>query len=367
MRPVSCVTACAIGLSVVVGLLVTSIARNPSSEVNPGDRIVEVDSGTRMLMGTFARVVAIARSVRTANACIEAAFDVQDRVESLMSYHRADSELNKVNRLADKTPVPVSPMTFEVLRHAIRFSELSEGTFDVTVGPLVDLWRTAGEANEPPTEEALAEARRKVGFRKLILDEKAQTVRFAEKGMRIDLGGIAKGYAVDKAVEAMQNRGALGGMVDLGGNIRCFGRAPRGQRKWRIGIQDPDVAPDDFDGMKYLLVLELEDVSVATSGDYRRFTVVQGQKHSHVLDTRSGQGAARLVSDTIIAPDGTTADALSTAVNVLGAEAGLALIDRLPSVEAIVIPGGGPTRLLFSNGARAYIDPAYKDAITGLP
>ncbi len=171
--------------------------------------------------------------------------------------------------------------------------------------------------------------------------------------MRIDLGGIAKGYAVDKAVEAMQKLGALGGMVDLGGNIRCFGRAPRGQEKWRIGLQDPNVAPDEFDGSKYLLVLEIADESVATSGDYRRFAVVKGEKESHILDTRSGKGASKLVSDTIIAPDAITADALSTAVNVLGPEAGMALIERLPSVEAILIPADGPDTLLYSSGARA--------------
>ncbi|MEN6338325.1 MAG: FAD:protein FMN transferase [Phycisphaerales bacterium] len=334
----------AVGL--VLGLVYLSIARRP---------LIEVDSGTRVLMGTFGRVVVIARSERTANACIEAAFGVQDRIETLMSYHRPESELNQVNRSAAQGPVPVNPMTFEVLRKAVSFSKLSDGAFDVTVGPLVDLWRAAGEANEPPTQEAVAEARRKVGYEKLILDDKEATVRFAEEGMRIDLGGIAKGYAVDKAVEAMQSKGALGGMVDLGGNIRCFGQAPRGQQKWRIGIQDPNVSPDDMDGSKYLLVLELADASVATSGDYRRFAVVQGQKESHILDTHTGKGASKLVSDTIIALDATTADALSTAVNVLGAEAGLALIERLPSVEAIIIPAGAPARLLYSRGAHAYI------------
>lgn len=173
--------------------------------------------------------------------------------------------------------------------------------------------------------------------------------------MRIDLGGIAKGYAVDKAVEAMAQHGALGGMVDLGGNIRCFGRAPRGQEKWGIGIQDPNVAPDDLNPSKYLLVLELADRSVATSGDYRRFAVIKGHKESHVLDTRSGRGADKLVSDTIIAPDATTADALSTAVNILGAEAGMAMIERLPGIEAILIPAGPEVRLLFSSGAGTYV------------
>jgi len=340
------VVAAVVVVGFVLGLLCVSIVRRPA---------VEMDSGTRVLMGTFGRVVVIARSERAANACIEAAFDVQNRIESLMSYHRADSELNQVNRYAAQRPMMVNPMTFEVLRRAVHFSELSDGAFDVTVGPLVDLWQAAKDANVPPTREALAEARRKVGYDKLILDDKTATVRFAQEGMRIDLGGIAKGYAVDKAVEAMRSKGALGGMVDLGGNIRCFGRAPRGQQKWRIGIQDPNVAPDDMDSSKYLLVLELGDASVATSGDYRRSFVVQGQKENHILDTHTGKGTSKLVSDTIIAPDATTADALSTAVNVLGAEAGLALIERLPSVEAIIIPAGAPMRLLYSHGAHAYI------------
>lgn len=336
---------------VTLPILVAAIVHVTTS----GRRPVEVDSGSRLMMGTFARVVVIAKSEKAARACIAAAFDAQDRIESLMSYHREDSELNKVNRCAAREPVPVNPMTFEVLRQAIHFSEVSEGTFDVTVGPLVDLWRAAGEANEPPSEEALAEARRKVGFRKLILDDRAMTVRFAEEGMRIDLGGIAKGYAVDKAVEAMAKHGALGGMVDLGGNIRCFGRAPRGQEKWRIGMQDPNVAPDDLNPSKYLLVLEIADRSVATSGDYRRFTVVEGRRQSHVLDARNGRGADKLVSDTIIAPDAITADALSTAVNILGPEAGMAMVERLPGVEAILIPAGPEVTLLFSSGANAYV------------
>ncbi len=346
MRKAHLLVAVAAGLALVLGLLyLTVIGRSP----------VQVDSGPRLVMGTFSRVVAIARSERTAHACIKAAFELQDRVESLMSYHREDSELSQVNLHAAQGPVPVNPMTFEVLRQAIHFSEVSQGTFDVTVGPLVDLWRAAGQANELPSEEALAEVRRKVGFEKLVLDDKAMTVRFAEAGMKIDLGGIAKGYAVDKAVEAMKKRGALGGMVDLGGNIRCFGRAPRGQEKWRIGLQDPNVAPGDLTASRYLLVLEIADASVATSGDYRRFALVKGRRQSHILDTHSGRSAAKLVSDTIIAPNATSADALSTAVNILGPDAGLALIERLPGIEAILIPAGHETSLIYSSGARAYV------------
>lgn len=318
---------------------------------------VEVNSDYRVVMGTFSRVVVIAPNERTAKRCIDAAFEVQDRIETLMSDFKADSELSEVNREAARRPVPVSEWTFDVLRLSVHFSRLSKGAFDVTVGPLVDLWRQAGETDRPPTEEALAEARRKVGSDKLILDENSRTVRFAVEGMRVDLGAIGKGYAVDKAVDAMKKQGALGGMVDLGGNIRCFGRPPRGQACWRIGLQDPNVAPDALGGSKPLLILSLTQESVATSGDYRRFVRVQGAKQSHIIDTQTGKGANKLVSDTIIAADATTADALSTAVNVLGPQAGLALIEQLPATEAILIPADGKVTLLYSSGAKAYVTP----------
>jgi thiamine biosynthesis lipoprotein len=174
--------------------------------------------------------------------------------------------------------------------------------------------------------------------------------------MRIDLGGIGKGYAVDKSVEAMKERGATGGMVDLGGNIRCFGQPPRGQTHWRIGLQDPNVAAEDMDSTKTLLVLAITGESVATSGDYRRFVEVRGARQSHIIDTGTGKGANKLSSDTVIAADATTADALSTAVNVLGPEAGLALIERLPDTEAILVPPDRRAGMIYSSGAKAYVD-----------
>ena len=332
-------------LMVLLGLLYVCVR---------GRDAVMVDSGYRVVMGTFSRVVVIADSQRKARACIEAVFETQERIEALMSYHRADSELNTVNRYAADKPIPVNPMTFEVLQQAVHFSELSGGAFDVTVGPLVDLWRQAGETDDPPTQEALAKARAKVGYGKLLLDEKKVTVQFAVAGMRIDLGGIAKGYAVDKCVRAMIKRGALGGMVDLGGNIRCFGRPPQGREHWRVGLQDPNVAPDDLAGPEPLMVLTITDESVATSGDYRRFVNVHGEKQSHILDTHTGRGAAKLASVTIIAPDATSADALSTAVSVLGQEKGLDLIETLPNTEAILIPATPNAQPIFTAGARAY-------------
>lgn len=321
-----------------------------------GREPVEVDGGYRVVMGTFARVVVIAGSERVAQACVDAAVEQQRRIDTLMSYHNPESQLSQVNRLAYAEPVAVSPETFEVLRRAVEFSKLSNGAFDVTVGPLGDLWQAAAQADENPTEQALAEARAKVGYEKLLLDEQARTVRFAVEGMKVDLGGIAKGAAIDASIEAMKSRGALGGMVDIGGDVRCFGQPPRGQESWRIGLQNPNVAPDELDATAPLLVLDVSDQAVTTSGDYRRFTMVKGQKQSHIMDAVSGKGADKLVSVTIIAQDATSADALATAVSVLGLEKGLALIEQVPATEAILIPNQPNAPLIKTSGAEAYIE-----------
>jgi len=320
-----------------------------------GRQPVRVDSGYRVVMGTFSRVVVVAPSEKAGRACLREAFEVQRRIESRMSYHRSDSELNEVNRRAAEGPVPVSALTFDVLQKAIYFSELSAGAFDVTVGPLVDLWRAAADANAPPSDAELAAARSKIGYDKLILDEGQMTVEFAVAGMKLDLGGIAKGFAIDKTLETLRQGGALGGMVDIGGDIRCFGRPPEGQDYWRIGLQEPTKVSDDPVPGRALLVLQLSDGAVTTSGDYRRFTEVGGQRQSHIMDVATGRGAARLASVTVIAPDATTADALATAVSVLGVEKGLALIDTLSEVEAVLIPHEAGAELVFSQGAAAYV------------
>jgi len=319
-------------------------------------RAVEFDSGYRMVMGTFSRALVLAPSERTAQQCAEAALNQQRRIEALMSYHMGDSELNKVNRQAFKEPVQVSPETFEVLERAKYFSELSDGAFDITIGALGDLWRRAGAADAPPTEAEIAQARSRVGHEKLLLDPNTHTVRFAVEGMKLDLGGIAKGYAIDQSVEVVKQRGALGGMIDIGGDVLCFGTPRQGKDGWVIGLQDPTVAPDDMATNKLLLKLKVTDAAVTTSGDYRRFIEIQGEKQSHIMDATSGKGANKLVSVTIIAPDATTADALATAVSVLGLEKGLALIERIPDTEAILIPNQQNPEPVFSTGARAFVE-----------
>jgi len=316
---------------------------------------VRVDSGFRTVMGTFSRIIVLAPSEAAAQDCIAAAFQQQRHVDELMSDYKEDSELSQVNRQAFAEPVHVSEETFAVLEKAKAFSVLSGGAFDVTIGPLGDLWHGAADANVAPTEAQITEARSKVGYEKLLLDPQTRTVRFAVEGMRLDLGGIAKGYAIDLSVAALKEHGAVGGMVDIGGDVMCFGTPPKGKSTWVVGLQDPTVAPDDLATDKLLLTLKVTDAAVTTSGDYRRFTQIQGRRESHIMDRQSGHGANQLVSVTIIAPDATSADALATAVSVLGLDKGLSLIEGLLNTEAILIPHTDTVEPVFTTGAQAYV------------
>lgn len=312
-------------------------------------RPVQVDGGYREVMGTFARIVVVADNAQQARDCIEAGFEELKRIDALMSDYKADSELSKVNRQASRNPVKVSNELFGLLQKSVEFSRLSDGAFDITVGPLVDLWHKAGETNSMPDENAIAAAKAKVGYEKLILGANKQTVRFETDGMRLDLGGIAKGYSVDKAVEIIKQKGATAGMVDSGGNIYCFDK-PADKNVWMVGIQDPRLENDEP-----LMILKLRDCAVATSGDYRRFENVEGKKISHIIDANTATGAGKLSSDTIIAKTALEADAVSTIVNVLGPEKGLALIESLPDVECILVTPSPEYNIIKSKGAEAYI------------
>ena len=314
---------------------------------------VKRDSGYRILMGTFSHIVVVAQDNVTAKNCIEAAFDEQHKVDRLMSDYKPDSELSNLNRQADRNPVKVSPETFEVLEEAQRISDLSSGAFDVTVGPLVELWRHAADINTPPSEAEITEAKAKVGRQNLVLDPTHQTVFFKKAGMKLDLGGIAKGYAIDLSIAALKQNGALGGMVDIGGDIRCFGKPPQRRKTWHIGLQDPGKA-DRPNINQSRLELNITDQAVATSGNYRRFSLIDGQKINHIIEPHQGYSSMALASVTIIADTAITADALATAVSVMGHDKGLALIETLPGIEAIVIDNDNIS-LTQTSGADAFI------------
>ncbi len=319
---------------------------------------IEIDSGQHLVMGTFARVVVVAADRNTANKCINDAFTEIQKVDELMSSYKSDSQISLVNRDGFKRAVEVSDSVYEVLYRSIEFSKLTDGAFDITVGPLVDLFHSSEKIETAPSEEEIAQAKTKVGFEKLELNDQNKTVRFTIEGMRLDLGGIAKGYAVDKAIEAAKKAGAVGAMVDIGGDIRCFGIAPQGKESWLIGLQNPstnsDVGEDNI-----LMELKLTGQAVATSGDYQQFVLIKDKRYSHIINRQTGTSAEGLSSVTIIADNAIDADALATAVSVMGMEKGFALIEKLPNTEAILIPEGTTSQsnfeLIKTSGVDKYI------------
>jgi len=352
-----------IAIEVIAGIcliiLLYFFTRAISTEENrnwPKDR-VEANSGNRIIMGTTVHAIAVANDAETGEKCVNAALAELVKVDELMSNYKQDSEISRVNREAFKHAVKVSRSTFEVLQKSLEYSRLSSGAFDITVGPLVDLWHKAGESGVLPREQELQNALSKTGFKKLLLDPNDNSVRFAVDGMSVNVGGIAKGYASDKAVEAMKAGGAIGGLVASAGDIRCFGVPPKNSEYWLIGLQDPRHADEyEIGSSTLVMTLKMTDGAVSTSGDYRRFTTIGGKNYSHIIDPRNGQSCGKLTSVTIISSKyAIEADALATAVSGIGDEKGLEMLQSITGTEAILIGTKPDYPIIMTEGVEKYI------------
>ena len=250
------------------------------------------------------------------------------QVDEQMSRYRDDSEVSGLNRSAASGPVAVSAGLFQVLQKAREVSLLSDGAFDITFGSVGYLYDF--RAGKKPTNEQIRSGLSRVNFRDVILDETAGTVEYGQPGIRVDLGGIAKGYAVDLGIEHLVSHGIRHARLSAGGDMRLLGDK-RG-RPWYVGIRDPR-----SEG-RNAVVLPLQDVAVSTSGDYERFFVDEaGARVHHILSPATGKSVQGVQSVTIIGENALTTDGLSTAVFVLGPEKGLEMIERLPGVEVVVI------------------------------
>ena len=286
----------------------------------------------RYLMGTLAVVQARAADAPRAEAAVAAAWAAMVRVDSLMSTWRDDSDLARVNAGAAAAPVAVDPETAAVVAAALDMAAASAGAFDPTMLPLMRAWglRGDGPARAPGAAD-LAAVLSVTGARLVSVDTAASTIALDRPGVELDLGGIAKGHALDAAAAAMRAAGADGGLLDLGGNLLAFGSA--------AGDSVAVVAPDAPD--RILATLAFGAGAVATSGQYERFVTIDGQPHGHILDPRNGRPVPRLGSVTVTAPSGRLADALATAVFVLGPEQGMALAARYAGTTCLIVASDG--------------------------
>lgn len=288
---------------------------------------------TQLVMGVAARVELYAPDEADARAAAAAAFARMADLEEVMSDYRPGSELMRLCARAGGPPVPVSDDLMRVMERAQAISEASGGAFDVTVGPLVVLWREARRSGRLPPEAALASAKEKVGYRKAEIDEQQRTIRLTVAGMRLDLGGIGKCFAADEAVKLLQQRGRGKCLVAVGGDV-VAGDAPPGAVGWRVAVEHPDGSTE---------VVVLVDRAVSSSGDTQQFVEIDGTRYSHIVDPATGLGLTNRVGATVSAPDGATADALATAVCVLGEERGRELVWAFSGAEVKVFQAAPPS------------------------
>ncbi|NMC19891.1 MAG: FAD:protein FMN transferase [Thermogutta sp.] len=305
-------------------------ARSRADDPLPGDGLQRVVWEGEEMAAPLRIVCYHASAEHATAACRQAASRIRE-LNAVFSDYQEDSEVRRLCETAGRRlAVPVSPDLWELLSLSLEISRQSGGAFDVTLGPLIRLWRRARTLRELPPAWRFEEARRAVGFDKLRLDADGRTVELTAPGMRLDFGAIAKGYAVDAALQVLRENGVPRALVDLGGDIG-LGDPPPGREGWIVAVAppEPDRPPSLFTCLR--------NCGTATSGDRYRFVIIEGVRYSHILDPKTGLGITTPREVMVIAPTGAAADAWATAISVLGPEAGLPLIDALADTAALIL------------------------------
>ncbi len=318
-----------LSLPMLVSLLFTFFFLVPVSAF--GAPLLTSFSRTEPHMGTTFKITVYAPDKATADRAMQAAFERIKSLDDTMTDYQPASELMQLCQKSGGNPVPVSEDLFNVLARAQETSRRSDGAFDVTVGPVVRLWRQARKTRQMPDPDQLAKARELVGYDKVRLDEKNRTVQLTRAGMLLDLGGIGKGFAANAALIVIRQHGITRALVAAGGDIAVSGPPPAAEG-WSVGIaplEDPDGKP--------MRILVLHDAAVSTSGDAEQFVEIGGKRYSHIVDPNTGIGLVGRMSVTVVGPNGTTADSMTKVVAVLGPEKGLLIIDETTGTSALVI------------------------------
>jgi thiamine biosynthesis lipoprotein len=314
-------------ISLIILILLTAVF-----SCSPGKD--SVYKKTMPLMDTIVSITVVAESSDTAEKAIEIAFAQIGRFGDLINFYSDNSELAEINRNAGVHSVKVSPQTLDVIGKAVSASEKSGGAFDPTIGPIVKLWDFLNK--KKPTESEIVKALPLVNYKDILIDRADSTIFLKRKGMMIDLGGIAKGYAVDLAVESLKKEGILSGLVSIAGDIRTFGMKPD-KRPWIIGIKNPRQT-----GEKDELVakIRLSEKAISTSGDYERYFISEDMRYHHLLDPKTGMPTSGCRSVSIVTDRAVDTDAFSTAIFILGAVKGMKVVKEM-GMDAMIIDSSG--------------------------
>ena len=329
----------ALGLCLILSAACRHATSSPSSGTS---HLVE---RTYQTMGTEVRVTAWTADDTRADVAISAVFHEFDRLDELMSVWKDGSDIARLNGAAGEHAVPVSVETGEVLGIARQVSEQTGGTFDVTFAALSGLWKFDYQDKDGtvPDRQEIARRLPLINYRDLVVDNGAGTALLRRKGMRVNLGGIGKGYAVDRGVDILRRGGLRDFMIQAGGDLYVSGK--RGDRAWRLGIRDPRGPAD-----RVFATLDLTDGTFSTSGDYERFFMKDGRRYHHIIDLRIGEPATKCRSVTLVTERAVIADALAKGVFILGPDAGMALIERTPGVQGVIV--SAKNEVSISSGLR---------------
>ncbi len=283
------------------------------------------------IMGTIIRVELWHDQKNQAQQAIQIVLDEIHRIDRLMSPYKPDSELSKINKLAANKDVTISDELLNLIQDSLQFSESTQGAFDITFASAGSLYNYRNKIKPEPSE--LLKALPAVNYRHIKINPIKKTITFLQKDVQIDLGGIAKGYAVDRAIELLIKKGITSAIVTAGGDSRILGDK-RG-RPWMVGIKDPR------NKQELVVAIPMINAAISTSGDYERYFESDGIRHHHIINPKTGESAHSARSVTILGIDATTTDALSTSIFVLGPEKGMKLIESIPEIEAIIIDQTG--------------------------
>lgn len=284
---------------------------------------------THPQMGTIFTLILYTQTEADALSAKTAVFAMVDSLNAIMSDYSLESELSKLSLGSGKSgPVKVSPDLWAVLFAADKYARLTDGAFDVSIGPVIQLWRRARRKLELPDEQELAAARKSVGYQYIKFYPETRSVELVQPDMRLDLGGIAQGYAADKALEILKKSGIKHALLDAGGDI-FSGTPPPGEKGWKIQVETLTPSGDTLEKRTLLLSKR----GVTTSGDTYRYVEIGGKRYSHIVDPAKGIGLTRSGEVTVIAPTGIDADALATALSIMGPEKGLAFVRKMKGIH----------------------------------
>jgi thiamine biosynthesis lipoprotein len=295
---------------------------------------------TRLSMACVYAIEVYGRDAAALPRITDDAFDEVDRIDRLMSHYKPESPLSRVNREAAQHPVVVDAELFDFLATSMRYNHESGGAFDITVGPLMKAWGFFRGEGRMPSDADLDAARRHVGSRHVTLNPIDKTIAFDEDGVELDLGGIAKGYAVDRAVSLLRQRGIAAALVSSGGStIYGFG-APPGRAGWNVSIQDP------LDRRRFAQTVTLKDRALSIAGTSEKFFEADGVRYSHIMDPRTGRPVQGVLTVAVLAPTGTAGDALDDALFVMGVEPSRSYLRRYADTEATFFLSDGTRRII---------------------